>query len=259
MVQIVTMNGRPHDLDYKPALKVNTQQDRTPIKINGRMVHGVNINGFEYPPAEANSILYYPGLPGYGTKLWDRSNGGNDGTIMGATWKRLPSGLWITESDGSDDKIIANNVSIGSAPQYFSIVFWLKILAFNDRICFDTNCANYISFYISNSDYSGALISLVGAGYKDIRPNWGMKQVWKLYTMTFDNGIVKQYKNGGLVKTDDYTGDSVSATWNISLHARATAYYSQTQIGRSRVLSGKVLTSGEIGNIYNCERHLFGV
>ena len=41
-----------------------------------------------------NSVYYCPGLEGGGTTLWDYSNNGNHGTITGATWVRLPSGLW---------------------------------------------------------------------------------------------------------------------------------------------------------------------
>lgn len=108
MGQIVTLNGRWHDLDYEPSLKVNTQQDFIPVEINGKMVHGVNINGYDYPPAESNCVLYLPGLPGQGATIWDRSKEGNDGTIYGATWKRLPSGLWYLDFDGINDTVVVS-------------------------------------------------------------------------------------------------------------------------------------------------------
>ncbi len=106
MGQEVILNGKPLDLDYYPSLQVgNKPNRRTPITINGKMVHGVNINGYDYPPAEPGCVLYLPGLPGQGATIWDRSGYGNNGTITGATWERLPSGLWVNSFDGTDDYI----------------------------------------------------------------------------------------------------------------------------------------------------------
>ena len=105
MNQIVTINGKPIECEQEPYLRIGQPPKwRTPIEINGRMVHGVCINGYSYPPAGAESVLYMPGLPGQGTKIWDRS-GGNHGTISGAVWKRLPSGLWYLDFDNVDDYV----------------------------------------------------------------------------------------------------------------------------------------------------------
>lgn len=103
MAQQVILNGIAHDLDYEPSVQHGAKPMwRTPIEINGQMVHGVNINGYDYPPALDGAVLYMPGLPGYGSKIWDRSQGGNHGTIVGATWERLPSGLWTLRYWGDD-------------------------------------------------------------------------------------------------------------------------------------------------------------
>jgi len=59
---------------------------------------------FGTPPDRA--VLWYPGLPGGGTKIYDRSiKRANNGTITGALWTRLPSGLWVLDYDGTDDKV----------------------------------------------------------------------------------------------------------------------------------------------------------
>lgn len=127
MGQIVTLNGRPNDLDQQPSLKVGTRQDRTPIELNGRMVHGVNINGFDYPPCEPGCVLYLPGLPGYGSTIWDRSNQGNHGTITGATWVRLPSGLWVLSFDGSDDVVnCGSGASIDALLGNMTFIMWVN-------------------------------------------------------------------------------------------------------------------------------------
>src|SRR3990167_10553439 len=46
------------------------------------------------------------------TRYWfDRSRYQNHGTITGATWKRLPSGVWVMSFDGTDDNILLPTVS----------------------------------------------------------------------------------------------------------------------------------------------------
>uniref|UniRef100_A0A6M3KMJ4 Uncharacterized protein n=1 Tax=viral metagenome TaxID=1070528 RepID=A0A6M3KMJ4_9ZZZZ len=57
------------------------------------------------PPAPANSVLYLTGYPPLGSTIYDRSGQDNDGTITGATWVRLPSGLYGISYDGTDDLV----------------------------------------------------------------------------------------------------------------------------------------------------------
>lgn len=57
------------------------------------------------PPDSSGCVLYYPGHPGQGTTITDFSGSANHGTIVGAIWKRRPSGVWYLDFDGSDDKV----------------------------------------------------------------------------------------------------------------------------------------------------------
>ncbi len=109
MSQIVTINGTVNDLDVSPSLKVGSPPLwRTPEILNSRMVHGVTINGYDYPPAPSGSVLYLPGLPGYGDTIWDQTGNGHHGAITSATWRRLPSGVPVLSFDGG-----ANLVNCG--------------------------------------------------------------------------------------------------------------------------------------------------
>ncbi len=54
---------------------------------------------------ETNLVLYCPGLQGKGSSLLDRSANANHGTITGATWTRLPSGLYVLSFNGSTSKV----------------------------------------------------------------------------------------------------------------------------------------------------------
>ncbi len=106
MSQIVTINGTVNDLDVAPSLKVGSPPLwRPPEILNSRMVHGVTINGYNYPPAPSGSVLYLPGLPGYGDTIWDRTGNGNHGTITGATWTRTAGGLPLLSFDGANDLV----------------------------------------------------------------------------------------------------------------------------------------------------------
>lgn len=130
MTQIVTLNGRLHDLDYKPSLEHGSKPMRTtPVILNGQMVHGVNINGYDYPPCPSGVVLYLPGLPGYGSTIWDRSNQNNHGTITGATWVRNSKGLWYLDFDGSDDTIEITDASSLGITGAQSVEFWLNLTA----------------------------------------------------------------------------------------------------------------------------------
>ena len=163
MGQIVAINGKFHDLDYEPSLKIGKLPNwRTPIEINGKMVHGVNINGYDYPPVEPGCVLYYPGLPGQGSAIWDRSNNDNNGTIVGATWVRNSSGLWTLRigDPTADDYINIDSVLTQlAATTKGTWMTWVKLddatpAGTASIITFgDTNGNEYISLQITVGDY----------------------------------------------------------------------------------------------------------
>ncbi len=81
--------------------------------------------GLSTPPI--GCVLDLPGLPGAGNKIYDRSPYGNHGTITGAVWKRLPSGLWVLNFDGSDDRVdCGDDPSLSPGLGDWSISVWIK-------------------------------------------------------------------------------------------------------------------------------------
>lgn len=80
--------------------------------------------GLSTPPI--GCVLDLPGLPGVGNKIYDRSPYGNIGTITGAAWIRLPSGLWVLSFDGSDDYVIIPDASSLDLTGNLTIRCWLK-------------------------------------------------------------------------------------------------------------------------------------
>ena len=79
-----------------------------------------------FEPPEPGCVLYLPGLPGGGGKIYDKSSYGNHGTITGAAWKRLPTGLWCLSFDGSDDYVNCGNSESLSIPDAITIKAWVK-------------------------------------------------------------------------------------------------------------------------------------
>lgn len=95
-------------------------------------------------------VLYLRGLPGKGLKAWDSSGQGNHGTIVAATWERLPSGLWVMKLDGTDDYIdipdVFNSLAVGT------LLAWIKLdelEIYHDLFCCSTLTDNndYLQFY----------------------------------------------------------------------------------------------------------------
>lgn len=189
--------------------------------------------------------LYVPLRRQDGNICMSRDGYGHLITKTGTTW--TPRG---TSSDGIDDIITSSDISVGAAPQHFSIVLRLSILSFNDGIAFDTNSAKYASFWVSQGVWNGLLIDLVTAGYNDIRFNYGIDTDFHVWIMTFDNGLIKQYKDGILARTDDFTGDSVTATWTPTFHARTGGIYlSNCLISDGLIYTTRVLGAIEVANL----------
>lgn len=274
MVQEVILNGRPHDLDYEPSLKVGTQQDRTPIEINGKMVHGVSINGYDYPPADSGCVLYYPGLPGYGSTIWDRSNQGNNGTIIGATWVRLPSGLWVLSFDG-DDYVSRSVANFRSGDSQGSIIVWFKTSTADTDMTFVCSAdegtdTSYLLFSISSvtngvqiftqnaggapGAYRGATVVTDGAWHHVALISNGT--TWSAILDNANEALigVLGHNNG------DWFGD-ITLRDNLTIGVRKRTGFDRYFIGSIALVRifNSALSASKIFNIFHQERHLFGV
>ena len=93
----------------------------------------VSQNSLVFNPPELGCVLFLPGLPWSSSKIHDRSPYGNHGTITGATWKRLPSGLWYLSFDGIDDYVSLGTSASLNLVDDFTMMAWLNC-APQDRI-----------------------------------------------------------------------------------------------------------------------------
>jgi len=74
-------------------------------------------------------VLNLTGYPGGGSRLQDRSFYGNHGTIIGATWAKLPSGLWVLSFDGTDDYVQVPHSSSLNIDSAITLEVWTKVLS----------------------------------------------------------------------------------------------------------------------------------
>jgi hypothetical protein len=79
---------------------------------------------------DANLVLFCPGLQGRGSTLIDRSTNANNGTISGASWKRLPSGLWGLSFSGATHIVNCGDGVSLDITAAITLECWFKATAF---------------------------------------------------------------------------------------------------------------------------------
>lgn len=79
-----------------------------------------------FAPPELGCVLCLAGPPGGGSKIYDRSPYGHVGTIFGAVWRRLPSGLWCLSFDGNDDHVAVPDAPGLDITDQITIITWLN-------------------------------------------------------------------------------------------------------------------------------------
>ena len=217
-----------------------------------------------FKPPELGCVLYLPGLPAGNGKIHDRSPYGNHGAITGATWVRLPSGLWCLSFDGSDDVVtVATNPGLDLTT--FSIAMWCK-----------TDNAGTMQTAISKRNGTTAGWSLdfrgdsVGEFYLVVSNGgvWGnLQSDSQFITDTAWHHIVCTYR--AATKTANFYIDGVSAggeSWTTQLVAATSTdvligeYGNDEWDGNLALVrfSSNIMTAFDAGCYYHREKHLFG-
>jgi hypothetical protein len=197
------------------------------------------------------------------TKWYDYSPVHNHGTITGATWSRLPSGLWVNSFDGMDDKIV---VTVNTAAS-LTVMVWAK----SPEATWSKS-----SFLISARVNNGFMINPTGgartingivrdsAGNEDGVANTLTPDditIYHLYTLTYDNSLPSslfyvdtQVSANAPAAVDRTVGTAVV---NISNDQGVWGFGKSIQ-GLIRIFN-RALSAPEIVAIYQNERHLFNV
>jgi len=232
---------------------------------------------FVFNPPELGCVLSLKGLPGGSSKIYDRSPYSNIGAIVGATWIKLPNGLWCLSFDGSDDYVDCGNQNSLRFTGSFTVEAWIKRGATGGTQSvtsrYDYNGANNRAwnFYLE-SNYLQLLVSR--DGYKR-----AIEKTTNTFTSTtnfyylvgvYDSQTPKLllYVNGALQSsTTTYAGGETSIPTSMANPA-TSVYLGNIPTSLDQDFSGlialarvhtRVLSVLEIENHFNQEKHLFEV
>ncbi len=227
---------------------------------------------FEPPPPSC--VLNMPGLPGASSSIYDKSPYGNIGTITGATWKRLPLGLWYLDFDGTDDVVDCGSSSSLDDLAALTVIVWFNPLSdgeggFGSIVAKSTggSWTNGWSFYQSGTKRLNFRVDHATTDLLHRTVGGGTNGTWQQVAATWDGGGLSTgiiIYRGGAVEARSVGTDADGA--------RITDASSLMRVGNNSVgtttfdggialvrVFNAVLSAAQIANIYAQERHLFEV
>lgn len=225
----------------------------------------LDVDELVFSPPELGCVLYLPGPSGGGSKIHDRSPYGNTGTITGATWKRLPSGLWVLSFDGTDDYVTCgtspNLLITGDAARTGEA--WIKlntlggaggrnVLSYgvgttSNMVQFGIDSAGYLALYLYANDHVSSTIVSLGD--------------WHHIVFTLVETTTKLYLDGNLVstKTDHTTINTLADSVTFKVGCRYDTNWKFDGLIALLSFHRGALSALEIQNHFQREKHLFGV
>lgn len=224
----------------------------------------LDIDSRVFKPPELGTLLYYPGLPGAGSKIYDRSLYVNNGTITGATWVKSPLGVWCLSFDGTDDKVDAGRIVPFETPPW-TIMMWFNLRAYGvDASTYPTLLFKATTwthgvwlYWFQTQDILRVRFYGVGGVNKTFFPT--PLNTWHQVALTLapDKRTLTCYINGSSRGTATADADFLPSTNNCFIGGG----YSNTYDGLIALprLIYRDLTALEVRRYFDQEKHLFGV
>ncbi len=225
----------------------------------------IDREGLVFNPPGLGCVLSLSGLPGGSSKIYDRSPYGKVGLITGATWVRLPSGLWCLNFDGLDDTLTIPSMDF-SAISNSTLSIWVYLPS-------APGAYEYVYSYYPNPN-KRVFLNFGGDGkllfahwddptQKDARSNDVLStETWYHIVGLMGAGGIKMYING--VSQDDTDASTVCyhsfSDADVPIYFgmyRPTSNLLKCQLALPRIYS-RALSAFEIQNHFNQEKHLFG-
>lgn len=219
-----------------------------------------------FNPPMLGCVLFLPGFPGGGNKVYDRSPYGSHGTITGATWTRLKSGLWCLTFDGLDDKVEvsdANHLDIADA---ITDEAWVKLEYYASgtsmKIIFSKE-GNYSGGLVEQNVASGSQVHpqyrlIIGSNPQYAHATTDISDSWTHLVGTYDGSYIRLFINGVLSAETTASGTIDPNNEPIHIGGGVTQRYAKGSIAILRKYN-RALSAIEIQNLFGQEKHLFGV
>ncbi len=219
------------------------------------------------PRAGDGCVLWLPGQDDpQSATIRDRSGQGNNGTIVGATWVRLPRGLWCLSFDGSDDVVTcAHDGSLNFTSEDFTIKAWIYCDNFTvENSIFQCGLWASKGYFFSITTTQRLDFYTIQAGATRQR-TYGSTTVgtaqWQHAVATRAGAVAKLYLDAVDVRAVSGTHvNPATTTEDARIGLRDDDGYDMAgDIALLEVISGQAWTASQIANTFNRERHLFGV
>jgi len=237
--------------------------------LSGDRITGIHWNGHRFPPPESGCVLYLPGYPAQGSTIKDFSGQANNGTFKGAgepAWKRFPSGLWVLDFDGSDDRVVVATSSSLEIANNITIEVWLNTEAYASTtggiLCRTPLGSSYGDWDIYQSP--AGTVTLRGSGGTPTIATTTEKMAlatWYHLVVTQDTDDAIVYFNAVSKATDSSPTEFATSGYDIYLgvfYVQAAARSFNGLMALLRIYN-VVLSASEIAHHYSRERVLFGV
>jgi len=221
-------------------------------------------------PPEAGCVLFLPGLPGGGNCIHDRSPYGNQGTITGAMWSRLASGLFCLSFDGVDNIVRCADSDCLDITDNISIIAWVKRNGLNHRdfiVAKREGGAGNASYQFEIASDPGHVDALYFS-YQDSAGNWEnniysqgtIDAAWHQVAVTRGPQKIRFFIDGKPDANEYAPARSMDVrnSHNLGIGAVTGLAYLAGGVARVRVYN-RVLTALEVQGLFHLEKSLFGV
>ncbi len=213
-----------------------------------------------HPPASC--VLYLPGEgDAYSATIRDISGNGNHGTITGATWDRLPSGLPILNCDGNDSVDCGGGASLQIGLSDYTIMTWVKLTIDQTHFIIGSDITNNPNPLYVNSGTGRIRTALGATGFSPAVPSNNITGQWRHLAISLDRDANADFVINGV---SEGTADiSAKAAINLAIGHLYIGYsvnpgFALGLIGLSKLFLS-ALTAASIANHFNQERWMFGV
>lgn len=223
-------------------------------------------NNLVFNPPMLGCVLYLPGLPGSGSKIYDRSPYGNHGTIIGATWKKLPSGLWYLSFDGIDDRVNCGDYAYHRVTSQLTIELWANLQSLDDTLQYLLNKQSTIDPMSGYGLYIRQTTDVLGIWCGGLSPAGVTSDVaittdtWYHLVGTYNGSSLTVYVNAvskSVSSSGSINWSNIENLW-IGARAQGPDAWADAFIAIPRVYN-RALSALEIQNHFNREKRLFGV